>query len=112
MPAYPTLRRRADFEAVTRSGSLSAGRLLVLRARRNDGPITRIGLATPSTLGGAVERNRVRRRVRELVRARYGGMGAGWDLLVIAKPDARRATYAELGAALDTLLARAGVLGE
>lgn len=112
MPAYPTLRRRADFEEVTRSGSLSAGRLLVLRARRNDGPITRIGLATPATLGGAVERNRVRRRVRELVRARYGGMGAGWDLLVITKPEARRATFAELGAALDTLLARAGVLGE
>jgi RNase P protein component len=39
-------------------------------------------------------------------------MGAGWDLLVIAKPDARRATYAELGAALDALLARAGILGE
>ena len=112
MPAYPTLRRRADFEAVTRSGSLSAGRLLVLRARRNDGPITRIGLATPATLGGAVERNRVRRRVRELVRARYGGMGAGWDLLVITKPDAGRASYVELGAALDILLTRAGVLGE
>jgi ribonuclease P protein component len=49
--------------------------------------------------------------VRELVRARYGEMGAGWDLLVITKPDARRATFAELGAALDTLLARAGVTG-
>ncbi|MGH2463819.1 MAG: ribonuclease P protein component [Candidatus Limnocylindria bacterium] len=112
MPAYPTLRRRADFEAVTRSGSHGATRLLVLRARRTDKPITRIGLATPATLGGAVERNRVRRRVRELVRARYGGIGAGWDLLVITKPDARRATYAELGAALDSVLVRAGVLGE
>jgi len=112
VPAYPTLRRRADFEAVTRSGSHSATRLLVLRARRTDMPITRIGLATPATLGGAVERNRVRRRVRELVRARYGEMGAGWDLLVITKPDTRRATFAELGAALDTLLARAGVTGE
>jgi ribonuclease P protein component len=111
VPAYPTLRRRADFEAVTRSGTVSATRLLVLRARRTDEPITRIGLATPATLGGAVERNRVRRRVRELVRARYGEMGAGWDLLVITKPDARRATFAELGAALDTLLARAGVIG-
>jgi RNase P protein component len=50
--------------------------------------------------------------MRELVRTRYGGMGAGWDLLVIAKPDARRASYAELGAALDSLLARTGVLGE
>ena len=109
MPAYPTLRRRADFEAVVRSGTLSATRLLVLRARRTDGPITRIGLATPASLGGAVERNRVRRRMRELVRERYGEMGAGWDLLVIMKPDAQSATYDELGAALDAALSRAGV---
>ncbi|HEV7199484.1 MAG TPA: ribonuclease P protein component [Candidatus Limnocylindria bacterium] len=112
MPAYPTLRRRADFEAVVRSGSLSATRLLVLRARRTDGPITRIGLATPASLGGAVERNRVRRRVRALVRARHRQMGAGWDLLVIMKPDARSATYDELGAALDAALSHAGVSAE
>ena len=77
MPAYPTLRRRADFQAVARDGNVSATRLLVLRARRTEGPITRIGLATPATIGGAVERNRVRRRVRALVQARHGEMGAG-----------------------------------
>jgi hypothetical protein len=39
-------------------------------------------------------------------------MGAGWDLLVITKPEARSATFAELGGALDDALIRAGVLGE
>jgi ribonuclease P protein component len=111
MPAYPTLRRRADFAAVAKTRSVSASRLLVLKARRTDGPVTRIGLATPASLGGAVERNRVRRRMRELVRARYGEMGAGWDLLVIMKPEARSATFAELGTALESALARSGVLG-
>lgn len=110
MAAYPTLRRRADFEAVARAGSRNSTQLLVLRARQHEGPITRIGLATPATLGGAVERNRVRRRVRELVRARYGEMGAGWDLLVIARPEARRATSGQLATALDAVLVRAGVL--
>lgn len=109
MPAFPTLRRRADFEAVVRSGNVSATRLLVLRARRTDGPTTRIGLATPASLGGAVERNRVRRRMRALVRARHEEMGAGWDLLVIMKPDARNATFDELGDALNVVLDRAGI---
>jgi len=109
MPAYPTLRRRADFAAVAKIRG-SANRLFVLKARRTDGPVTRIGLATPASLGGAVERNRVRRRMRELVRARYGEMGAGWDLLVIVKPDARTATYAELADALEGALRRARVL--
>ena len=72
--------------------------------------MTRIGLATPATLGGAVERNRVRRRLRALVRGRHGEMGAGWDLLVIVKPDARAASYSALGAALDAALAQAGVV--
>jgi RNase P protein component len=49
--------------------------------------------------------------MRELVRARYGEMGAGWDLLVIMKPEARSATFAELGTALESALARSGVLG-
>jgi len=49
--------------------------------------------------------------MRALVRARHEEMGAGWDLLVIMKPDARSATYAELGTALDAALSRAGVVG-
>jgi RNase P protein component len=49
--------------------------------------------------------------MRELVRARHGEMGSGWDLLVIMKPAARTASFRELGTALDSALARAGVGG-
>jgi len=80
--------------------------MLVLRWLRTDRDETRLGLSTPRTLGGAVERNRVRRRLRELVRERIGRIGPGWDLLLIARPASRQATYAELGAALDELLGR------
>ena len=110
MPAYPTLRRRTDFTAVVRGGTLRSSRLLVLRALATDAPVTRIGLATPATIGGAVQRNRVRRRLRELVRARYGEMGAGWDLLVIARPEAATADFGDLREALGALLRQAGVL--
>ena len=40
------------------------------------------------------------------MRARSADLGAGWDLLVIARPEAGRATYAELGEALTSLLRR------
>jgi ribonuclease P protein component len=66
-------------------------------------------MATSRSLGGAVQRNRVRRRLRELVRERYGEMETGWDLLLIARPDAARATYAELRKALGSLLKRSGI---
>ncbi len=51
-------------------------------------------------------RNRVRRRLRELLRRRLAGIGPGWDLLLIARPPAANASYAELGAAIDALLRR------
>lgn len=109
MPALPMLRRRADFEAVGRRGKARSTPLLVLRWLRTDRAETRIGLSTPRTLGGAVQRNRVRRRLRSLLRERIGGIGPGWDLLVIARPAAGDAAQTELGAAIDALLARSDI---
>jgi ribonuclease P protein component len=106
----PTLRRRADFEAIGRQGTARSNPMLVLRWLRTDRAETRIGLSTPRTIGGAVQRNRVRRRLRELLRERMGSrIGPGWDLLLIARPAAGEATYAELGAAVDALLDRSEI---
>jgi ribonuclease P protein component len=44
--------------------------------------------------------------LRALVRERYGGLGRGWDLLVIARPAAVGATYSDLGESLTALLRR------
>ncbi len=43
------------------------------------------------------------------MRERLGEMGAGWDLLVIARPEAATATYAQLREALGWLLERSGI---
>jgi ribonuclease P protein component len=109
VPAFPTLRRKADFEAIARSGTARSDHLLRIRALRTDRPETRIGISTPRTLGGAVERNRTRRRLRALVRERYAELPAGWDVLLIARPEAGRATFEELRQALGGLMERAGI---
>lgn len=109
MGAVPALRRRADFEAISRHGRAHSNPILVLRTLRTERGETRLGLSTPRAVGGAVDRNRLRRRLRELVRERIGRIGPGWDLLLIARPASRQATYAELGAALDALLGRAEI---
>ena len=109
MPAFPMLRRKAEFEAIARRGVARTGRLLVMRTLRTDGPQARIGIATPKTLGGAVERNRVRRRLRELVREHYGSLPSRIDLLVIARPAAAAATWTELRDAFASLLRRSDI---
>jgi ribonuclease P protein component len=109
MAAFPMLRRKADFDALGRRGTARSTRLLVLRSLRTDGPETRLGLSTPKALGGAVQRNRVRRRLRELVVERRDDIGAGWDLLLIARAEAASATYQHLREALGSLLERSGI---
>jgi ribonuclease P protein component len=105
----PMLRRRADFEAIGRHGAARSTSTLVLRWIRTDRAETRIGLSTPRTLGGAVQRNRVRRRLRSLLRERIGRIGPGWDLLLIARPAAGDVGQAKLGEAIDALLARSDI---
>jgi ribonuclease P protein component len=111
VPPLEMLRRKADFDLISRRGTVRSSRLLVLRSMRTTGSITRIGLSTPRTLGGAVQRNRVRRRLRDLVREQLIGMDGGLDLLLIARSEAGRASYSELREALRSLLERSGIGG-
>lgn len=105
------LRRKADFDAIGRHGTVRSSRLLVLRSLPREGQGTRIGLSTPRTPGGAVQRNRVRRRLRELVREQLDAIDSGWDLLLIARPEAGAASHVELREALRSLLERSGIGG-
>jgi len=82
--------------------------LLVLYAAPNDLGRTRIGITVSSRVGNAVVRNKVRRRLREALRARLDRLAPGNDLLLIARPVSARATWVELTTALDSVLERAG----
>ncbi|HEX9437547.1 MAG TPA: ribonuclease P protein component [Candidatus Limnocylindria bacterium] len=87
------LRRRADIELVRRGGEMRSDRLFTLRARPNGLDVVRVAVASPRALGGAVRRNRARRRVREALRTLLGERRAprGMDLFVVTRPQALEA---------------------
>lgn len=99
------LRSREDFARLGGGGRTRSDRLVVVHFIANDLDHDRYGISTGRRLGGAVQRNRVRRRVREALRASPAGGGHGWDILVVARPASVEATYDELSAALERLLA-------
>jgi ribonuclease P protein component len=68
---------------------------------------TRAGLVVGKAVGNAVERNRVKRRLRHLLRERLAALPAGTGLVVRALPPASATGSTELGTQLDALLARA-----
>ena len=107
LPRERRLTKGADFVAVARHGRVAASRCLVLRARRNDAPSTRFGFAVSKAVGGAVVRNRVKRRLREVLRS--GAVFHGWDVVISARPPAAKATFSELEAETHLLLRRAGL---
>jgi len=100
-----------DFAALQGQGSVRSNPLLVVRIRRNDLEVTRFGFSTGRKLGGAVVRNRVRRRLREALRVMAPSFQPGWDVLIIARPPVIGADYRTVAGTLQNLLRRGGVLG-
>lgn len=109
-PSIIVLRGRTTFVAIQDRGSGRSARLLSLRYLANGRPDNRFGLSTGRRIGGAVVRNRVRRRLRQLIRALGPRLSRGWDILVVARPESAEATYQELSEALEGLVRRAGIM--
>lgn len=96
------LRRTRDIELVREGGEVRSDRLFTLRTRRNGLDEVRVAVASPRSLGGAVRRNRARRRVREAIRVllRDRRAAPGTDLFVVARPAALDAPSGALRAAV------------
>ena len=111
MSADQRLRLKSDFDAVFREGVVSSSGPLVLRARAREdesGAVPcRFGYAISGRLGGAVRRNRLRRRLKESAqRLNASGTCSGLDCVVIARGGAMEAPFAELDATLERLVER------
>lgn len=112
MSSDQRLRRKSDFDAVFRDGVRESGGVLAVRARRraDDAQETpcRFGYAISSRVGGAVIRNRIRRRLRESARQiNREAECQGMDVVVIARTGAAEADYAALDRQLRRLVRRA-----
>jgi ribonuclease P protein component len=103
LPAQRRLRRKADFEAAYARGRRFGNGFFAVTAKPNDSGGPRLGLAVSvRTAGSSVERNRIRRTIRESFRLHQHEIPAV-DLVVSARGRARDAAGAELRASLVTL---------
>jgi ribonuclease P protein component len=113
LPQQSRIRRPEDFRRVLRTGrraggSVVAGHLLLVSS---EGPVrsgdpAKVGFVVSRAVGSAVVRNRVKRRLRELMRGRIARLPGGCLLVVRAHPAAAGASQADLAADLDLVLGR------
>jgi ribonuclease P protein component len=107
------LSRSRDFDAVYRQGRSTSTRFLVLYwfDRDDDPNEPRLGLAVPKATGNAVVRNRIKRQLREVWRARLEQIPPGRDYVLIAKPGLSEAVelngFDWLGERVDEVLSKA-----
>ena len=96
-PRERRLTRSAEFARVRTEGRAQRGGLMVLGLLEfADGRPFRAGFVTSKRVGGAVVRNRVRRRLRDIVRRHQHRVRAGLWMVVIARPAAANATHRAL----------------
>jgi ribonuclease P protein component len=109
------LTRSAEFDRVYRQGRSFANRHLAVYAfPRPAEETTRLGLSVGRKVGGAVERNRVKRLLREAFATRRAAIAGAHDVVIVARPDvldlAEREGVEGVATTLDELLVRAGVV--
>jgi ribonuclease P protein component len=90
--------RKAEFDAVYRAGKRRSSPHFTVFFRANELPQSRFGFSIKKALGGAVVRNRIRRRMREIVRCHRLEIPAGWDIVMHPKSSVARAPFVALSA--------------
>ena len=102
------LTKPAEYKLVYKEGKSKADYLLAIRMRASGGEITRIGIVTGKKIGGAVVRNKVKRRLREITNRL--AFKDGYDIVIIARHQIAQADYTQIESSVNKLLLRAELI--
>lgn len=105
------LTQTNDYKRVRQSGKSYAHPLSVIVVDRGQEEHPRVGIQVSKALGGAVQRNHVKRQIRAIITETLPFFEQNADIIVIPREPASRATYQEIRTAVLGLLGRAGLIG-
>jgi ribonuclease P protein component len=106
LPRDFRLLRRAEYDAVYRESRRRSSREFTVFLRSNGLGFSRFGWSVKKALGTAVRRNRIRRRLREIVRLHRHEIAPGWDVVIHPRSSVASSRFSALADELLRLLPR------
>jgi len=106
------LTRTTDFKRVRRFGKSYAHPLVVLITSPNQEMTVHVGVTASRSVGGAVDRNRAKRRIRACIEPLFPALRPGWDLIFLARKAILKADFKDIQATFISLLTGAKLLVE
>lgn len=104
------LRQSQDFVRIRQQGRKYSQQTIMLSILPNGSGCNRYGIVTSRRLGKAVVRNRVRRLIREVLRALHSDLRQGYDVVIVARPAIAGQPYSSVRRIIEQLLVQSGML--
>ena len=105
---YSSITKTEDFAKTRQRGFVFKNQFMVIFVNKNNSQVTQVGLSVSKRVGNAVNRNKVKRRLRAVFS--LVNIVAGVDILVVARLKASFASYKELSHSIFSLTKKAGIL--
>jgi ribonuclease P protein component, eubacterial len=105
-----SLKKNYEFRRLYSRGKSAALPVLVIYCRKTGSPTNRLGITVTTKLGKAVQRNRVRRRLKEIYRTNEHRLKRGFDVVLVARVKSRYSSYFELEKAFLEICGKLGIL--
>ena len=95
-----SLKKNRDFQKVYRNGKSYANRLLIMYVWKNHSMSNRLGISVSKKVGNSVVRHHLTRLIRESYRLQEDRFNSGLDIVVVARVNAKEASFQEIESAL------------
>ncbi|MCL1912558.1 MAG: ribonuclease P protein component [Eubacteriaceae bacterium] len=105
----PTIKKNREFRAVYKHSQSIADQNLVLYKMGNNTSSSRFGITVSSKVGNAVKRNKIKRRLKEILSSKFNQIAVGYDIIFVVRVKAAQASFQSLEKSVDKLLDKASL---
>jgi len=105
-----SLNKNYEFKRLYNKGKNAASKCVVVYCLRNNKAENRLGITVSTKLGGAVGRNRIRRRLKEIYRINEHTLHKGYSIVLVARQRSRDAKWSELESSVLSLFSKLGLI--